>query len=199
METARRPRGAPCLDQNRSIPQQRPVGFEGECHQHDYGYFASAACGSIEVFAAQRLFYDVPVSATTVICTVVSIGLFGYGVAGFFRPVGVFSVEAVYWSTLPMVKTIQGLHWEDVKSSKPIRWFWWSFAGMSLWQVFPSYIFPWLNSISIPCIASMGAVGEKAATLTNLFGGSINNEGLGMFSISRLAICQLFLVKTRHN
>lgn len=30
----------------------------------------------------------------------------------------------------------------------------------------------------------MKATGATAATLTNIFGGSINNEGLGLFSIS---------------
>lgn len=30
----------------------------------------------------------------------------------------------------------------------------------------------------------MKATGSKAAVLTNLFGGSINNEGIGLFSLS---------------
>ncbi|KAK0610964.1 OPT oligopeptide transporter [Immersiella caudata] len=144
---------------------------------------ASAACGSVEVFAAQGLFYDAPPGYATVILSIISIGLFGYGVAGFVRPVGVFSVDAVYWSTLPTVKMLQGLHWESAKSST-MRCFWYGFGGMATWQVFPSYIFPMLNAISVPCIASQGATGEKGALLTNLFGGSLSNEGLGWFSIS---------------
>lgn len=143
---------------------------------------ASSACGSIQVMAAQTLFHDVPLNYTTVILSVISIGLFGYGVAGFVRPIGVWSVDAVYWSTLPTVKTLQGLHWG--KKSDPMRCFWYSFAVMAVWQFFPSYIFPMLNAISIPCIAAMRATGEKAAILTNIFGGSLNNEGLGWFSIS---------------
>jgi len=86
--------------------------------------------------------------------------------------------------TLPTVKTLQGLHWENVKNSKPLRWFWYSFVGMFFYEFFPAYIFPWLNAISIPCLASMHAEGSQAKVLTNLFGGSINNEGLGLFSIS---------------
>lgn len=30
----------------------------------------------------------------------------------------------------------------------------------------------------------MGATGATAATLTNLFGGATNNEGLGLFSLT---------------
>lgn len=145
---------------------------------------ASNAAASIQVFAAQDLFYGLPLSATTVILSVISIGLFGYGICGVMRPICVWHVDAVYWSTLPTVKTLQGLHWQEIRNSKPLRFFWYSFAGMFAYEFFPAYIFPWLNSVSIPCLASMHATGEKAKVLTNLFGGALNNEGLGLFSIS---------------
>jgi hypothetical protein len=145
---------------------------------------ASNATASITVFAAQDLFYDLPLSATTVILTVISIGLFGYGVAGILRPIAVWHVEAVYWSSLPMVKTLQGLHWQTVKDSKPIRFFWYAFSSMFAYEWFPAYIWPWLNAVSIPCMASMKATGSTASVLTNVFGGSLNNEGLGLFSLS---------------
>lgn len=145
---------------------------------------ASNAAASVTVFAAQDLFYDLPISATTVILSTISIGLFGYGVCGVLRPIAVWHVDAVYWSSLPTVLTLQGLHWQDLKNSKPLRFFWYSFGGMAVYEFFPAYIFPWLNSVSIPCLAAMKTTGEKAAILTNLFGGSINNEGLGLFSLS---------------
>ncbi|KAM0460201.1 hypothetical protein ACHAPV_004990 [Trichoderma viride] len=131
-----------------------------------------------------NLFYNLPLSASTVILSTISIGLFGYGICGMLRPIAVWHVEAVYWSTLPTVKTLQGLHWQDLKGSKPLRFFWYSFVGMFFYEFFPAYIFPFLNSVSIPCLAAMRATGSKAAVLTNLFGGSLNNEGLGLFSLS---------------
>ncbi|KAI1841876.1 hypothetical protein JX266_011954 [Neoarthrinium moseri] len=145
---------------------------------------ASQAAPSIQVFAAQDLFYDLPLSATTVILSTISIGLFGYGLCGIIRPIVVWHVDAVYWSVLPTIKTLQGLHWQDVKNSKPLRFFWYSFIGMFAYEWLPAYIWPWLNSVSIPCLASMHATGDKAAVLTNIFGGSINNEGLGLFTVS---------------
>ncbi|KAM5377925.1 hypothetical protein ACJZ2D_004829 [Fusarium nematophilum] len=145
---------------------------------------ASNAAASIEVFAAQDLFYNLPLSATTVILSTISIGLFGYGICGVMRPITVWHVDAVYWSNLPTVKTLQGLHWQDLKDSKPLRYFWYSFTAMSAYEFFPAYIFPWLNSVSIPCLAAMKATGSKAATLTNVFGGATNNEGMGLFSLS---------------
>lgn len=70
------------------------------------------------------------------------------------RPITVWHIEAVYWSTLPTVKTLQGLHWQEVKNSKPLRFFWYAFSGMALYEIFPAYVFPWLNSVSIPVRSS---------------------------------------------
>ncbi|GAB7357564.1 hypothetical protein MBLNU459_g0075t2 [Dothideomycetes sp. NU459] len=145
---------------------------------------ASTVSQSSEIFAAQLLFYDIPLSATTIILATISIGLFGYGLCGLLRPIAVWHVDAVYWSTLPTVKVLQGLHWEEVKDSKPLRYFWYSFVAMFFYEFFPAYMFPWLNSVSIPCLAAMRATGNKAAILTNIFGGSLNNEGLGIFNFS---------------
>ncbi|KAF1927512.1 OPT superfamily oligopeptide transporter [Didymella exigua CBS 183.55] len=145
---------------------------------------ASIAAPSSQVFAAQDIFYDLPLNPVTVIFSTISIGLFGYGICGIMRPICVWHVDAVYWSSLPTVKVIQGLHWQSVKDSKPMRWFWIAFSCMFAYEFFPAYIFPWLNSVSIPCLAAMHATGSKAATLTNIFGGASNNEGLGLFTLS---------------
>ncbi|KAJ6017650.1 OPT oligopeptide transporter [Penicillium sp. IBT 35674x] len=145
---------------------------------------ASNAAASSEVFAAQELFYNMSLSPATVILSTISIGLFGYGICGLMRPIAVWHVDAVYWSTLPTVKVLQGLHWQEIKNSKPLRYFWYAFTGMSLYEIFPAYIFVWLNSVSIPCLAAMKATGDKAAVLTNIFGGASNNEGLGLFTFS---------------
>ncbi|KXS17440.1 hypothetical protein M427DRAFT_30558 [Gonapodya prolifera JEL478] len=72
---------------------------------------ASNSVASVVVFSAQNLFYDLPLSATTV------------------------HVEAVYWGTLPTVKTLQGLRWEQRKNSKPLCWFWYSFVAMFIYQM----------------------------------------------------------------
>ncbi|CZT49190.1 related to peptide transporter [Rhynchosporium secalis] len=145
---------------------------------------ASNAAPTMQVFAAQDIFYDMKLNAATVVLSTLSIGLFGYGVAGLLRSTCVWHVEAVFWGTLPTVKTLQGLHWQEIKSNKPIRYFWYAFSSMFAYEFFPAYIFPWLNSVSIPCLAAMKATGSKGDLLRNLFGGSNNNEGLGLFSLS---------------
>lgn len=91
---------------------------------------ASQASVIIQVFTAQDLFYDMPLSAVTVILAIISVALFGYGICGIMRPIAVWHVDAVYWSTLPTVKTLQALHWQDIHENKPIRYFWYAFGSM---------------------------------------------------------------------
>ncbi|KAK2050885.1 hypothetical protein LY76DRAFT_529583, partial [Colletotrichum caudatum] len=147
---------------------------------------ASNAAASIQVFTAQDLFYDLPLSATTVILSVISIRLFDYSICGVIRPIAVWHVDAVYWSTLPNVKTLQGLHWQHLKNSKPLQWFWYSFIGMFFQlRVLSCIHFPLVKLGFIPLSSCNKAIGSKATVLTiNLFRGSINNEGLGLFTLS---------------
>jgi hypothetical protein len=51
---------------------------------------ASQAAVSIQVFAAQDLFYGMALNPVTVILSVISIGLFGYGICGVMRPIAVW-------------------------------------------------------------------------------------------------------------
>lgn len=146
---------------------------------------ASNGAASIQVFTTQNLYYpDNPLSPMIVILSTLSIGLFGYGLTGLFRPITVDNAEAVYWSQLPLLSLLQNLHWSDLRTSKRLRWFWYAFGFMTIYQTIPGYMFPWLNSVSIPCLAAMHATGAKAEILTNIFGGALNNEGLGIFNFS---------------
>lgn len=74
---------------------------------------ASNGAHSSDVFGTQKLFYpDIPVTTTTAVLSVLSIGLFGYGLAGIFRPIIVYPAEMVYWGTLPLVDLFQAFHWD---------------------------------------------------------------------------------------
>lgn len=79
--------------------------------EHSISVITATAAGYVTddtaVFAAQKLFYDLPLSAPTVILGIISIGLFGCGLCGFMRFFAVWDVEAVYWGSLPVVKTLQ--------------------------------------------------------------------------------------------
>jgi hypothetical protein len=55
---------------------------------------------------------------------------------------------------------------------------------MFIYEIFPSYICPILNGLSIFCLASRHASPAVQDVLTNVFGGASANEGLGLFSMS---------------
>ena len=55
---------------------------------------------------------------------------------------------------------------------------------MFIYELFPAYIFPLLNSVSIFCLASQKAKPSTRDVFTNIFGGGNANEGLGLLNFS---------------
>lgn len=55
---------------------------------------------------------------------------------------------------------------------------------MFFFEVIPSYIFPLLNGVNIFCLATQHVSPGAQNVITNLFGGTDGNEGLGFLSIS---------------
>lgn len=49
------------------------------------------------------------------------------------------------------------LHYEKDKQSHRIKMFCYLFGGTLAWEPIVAYICPWLNGVSIPCMASMHA------------------------------------------
>ena len=89
----------------------------------------------------------------------------------------------VYWANLPTVSTFQALHYSGEQNHKRVKLFWIAFTIMFVYEIFPSYIFPLLNGFSIICLATQKAPSGAVDVITNLFGGSDGNEGLGFLSL----------------
>jgi hypothetical protein len=54
---------------------------------------------------------------------------------------------------------------------------------MFCYEVIPSYMFPLLNGVNVFCLASQRAAASVQNVFTNVFGGAMSNEGLGLLSI----------------
>ncbi|PIL26670.1 transporter [Ganoderma sinense ZZ0214-1] len=147
---------------------------------------STAAYGSTAVmnFAVQRLYYDTNVKAVTAVLATFSTATFGYGLVGLLRPLTVYPSEMVYWANLPTVAIFQSLHFDSATNHKRLKVFWSAFTGMFVWEVFPAYIFPLLNGINIICLSTQHVPSATQDVITNLFGGTDGNEGLGFGSIS---------------
>ncbi|CAO1612567.1 unnamed protein product [Parajaminaea phylloscopi] len=138
----------------------------------------------IEIFAVERLYYNKSVSPMTAVLGTFSMTICGFVVAGLLRPLIVYPAEMVYWTTLPQVSLFQNLHFKMQDNREHVRKFSKWFTLAALWEVFPSYIVPWFNGLSIFCLASMGAPNETREIFTRLFGGASSNEGLGVLNFS---------------
>ena len=55
---------------------------------------------------------------------------------------------------------------------------------MFIYEIIPAYIFPILSGFNIVCLTTQKASQRTVNVITNLFGGSNGNEGLGLLSLS---------------
>jgi hypothetical protein len=76
------------------------------------------------------------------------------------------------------------LHFDTAANWKRVKLFWSVFFGMFVYEIIPSYIFPLLNGFNVVCLATQRAPRGAVDVITNLFGGSDGNEGLGLLSLS---------------
>ncbi|KAF3810845.1 Oligopeptide transporter 5 [Colletotrichum gloeosporioides] len=139
----------------------------------------------VQVFGAERLFYNRSTDAATAILTVFSASIFGYGLVGLLRSILVHPSEMVWWQCLPMISIYQTLHRDPKGNNRErLRMFGFTSIGMFIWEPIASYIWPWLNGISIPCLASMNAAPPTRKILMTIFGGISSNEGQGILNFS---------------
>ncbi|WWC59398.1 uncharacterized protein I303_101953 [Kwoniella dejecticola CBS 10117] len=140
---------------------------------------------AVQVFAAEKLYYTTHSSRAVAILTVFSASILGYGIVGLMRSIIIHPSQMVWWKSLPMVSIYQTLHRDTQGMNKRrVKMFAWTSISAFIWEPFASYIFPWLNGISIPCLASMHAPARPRTIVKNIFGGANSNEGQGILSLS---------------
>ncbi|CDS00270.1 hypothetical protein, partial [Sporisorium scitamineum] len=136
-----------------------------------------------EALAAQQLFYGGYPSKAAGIFLVCSSQLLGFTVAGLLRNVVVRPVRMLWPSNLPLTSLLDAFHRSKGPNAKTVikkkmKLFWIVAAIMFVWEVFPEYIIPVLEGVSVFCLAH-----QDSQVFTNLFGGASGNEGLGFLSI----------------
>ncbi|KAI4736201.1 OPT superfamily oligopeptide transporter [Aureobasidium sp. EXF-12298] len=132
---------------------------------------------STEVLAAQELWYGGYPSKAGGVFVTLSSQLVGYGIAGLLREVLVYPTAMLWPINLPVTTLLESLHKDKVVAKQKIKIFYIIFAVIFVWEVFPEYLFPVLEGVSIFCLAD-----QSNLVFTNLFGGASGNEGLGFLS-----------------
>ena len=138
---------------------------------------ASTCALGTEVLAVQRLYYSTSPNAGASIFLLFSSQLLGYGIAGLMRRTLVYPTKMLYPINLPLNTLLETLHRNKKETSRRLKLFYWVFAALFVWEVFPEYIMPVLTGVSVFCLAQ-----RNSLVFTNLFGGSNGNEGLGFLS-----------------
>lgn len=139
----------------------------------------------VEIYAIESLYYNKTVSPLMAVLGTFSITTCGFVMAGLLRPITVYPSEMVYWTTLPQVTLYQNLHFKMQENRDRIKKITSLLTISAIWEVFPAYIMPWLNGLSIFCLASLGDKNaSRRAVFTNVFGGASSNEGMGILNLS---------------
>ncbi|OJA20503.1 hypothetical protein AZE42_11975 [Rhizopogon vesiculosus] len=159
---------------------------------------ASAAANSAlgtEVLAVQRLYYNMTPNPGASILLLFSSQLLGqelplshvahahvtlrYGIGGMMRSILLYPSKMLYPGVLPLLSMFDALYEGGMAARKKLKVFYIVFAIIFIWELLPEWIFPLLTGFSIACLSAPNNV-----VVSQVFGGSNGNEGLGFLSIS---------------
>ncbi|KAI0306821.1 OPT oligopeptide transporter protein-domain-containing protein [Multifurca ochricompacta] len=140
---------------------------------------ASAAANSAlgtEVLAVQRLFYNITPNHIASIFLLFSSQLLGFAIL-------LYPSKMLYPGVLPLVSMFDAFYTEGSSrrygsNKKRLMVFYIAFLGISIWELFPEWIFPLLTGLSVFCLSN-----PTSPDFTRVFGGSNGNEGLGLLSL----------------
>lgn len=141
-------------------------------------YTASGSATAIQVISVQDLYYNNEVNPGIAIFTLLASQLVGYAFAGLLQEALVYPSIAYWPTTIVPANMFQALHFDGGLGSKRTRMFWGLFAAVFCWEIIPQWIFPLLTGVTIFCL-----IDHSHHPIRNLFGGSNNNEGMGLFAV----------------
>ncbi|WAQ83476.1 hypothetical protein PtA15_3A847 [Puccinia triticina] len=140
---------------------------------------ASVGAYAIELLAAQELFFDQVTTFGMSFGILLSSQLIGYGWAGLLQPILVYPTHVFYPEILPSVSLFYSLCGDGRVAKDQIKFFKRAFLAMGIYEIFPAYIAPAFQAISVFCLTL-----PRNQLITNIFGGAQPFEGLGFLSIS---------------
>jgi len=137
----------------------------------------AAGTHSVEMLASQDLFFNRQLSPLIGIITLLSSQFVGYGWAGLLLPLLVYPSKTIFPSVLPSVTLFNSFCQYTPDVEEKVRFFTKAFCWTTLYEIIPSYIAPALQAISPWCLTL-----PQDLAITNIFGGSLVAEGMGLFA-----------------
>ncbi|EGF98335.1 uncharacterized protein MELLADRAFT_118560 [Melampsora larici-populina 98AG31] len=149
---------------------------------------ASAGAFSVEMIGARALLFDEKPQMLYSLMVMFSSQMIGYGWAGkvvllkivrLLCPLLVFPENVAFPSVLPSVALFHSMYKASDLRKKQVSFFKNALLGISIYEIFPTYIAPSLQAISPWCLAL-----PSVPAVSQLFGGSQVGQGLGFLSLS---------------
>ncbi|KAA1120517.1 hypothetical protein PGTUg99_010612 [Puccinia graminis f. sp. tritici] len=140
---------------------------------------ASVATIPSEMISVYELYFGQVVNFSVALGVLVGSQLLAYGSAGLLQPFLVYPSRAVYPETLPCISLFSSLYKVGSQSDDQVKFFKKSFLAIGIYELFPTYISPAFQAISVFCLTL-----PKNQLVTNIFGGARPFEGVGLLNIS---------------
>ncbi|KAI8445089.1 putative oligopeptide transporter [Phakopsora pachyrhizi] len=140
---------------------------------------AGAGAFAIELLATEELYFDRVRNFWISLAILISSQLIGFGWAGLLQPILVYPEKVHYPDVLPSVALYYSMFSEGEEVKDQLRFFKRAFLWMGFYEIFPTYIAPAFQAISLFCLTL-----PKTKEITHIFGGAKPFEGLGFLNIS---------------
>ncbi|KAA1074238.1 hypothetical protein PGTUg99_031537, partial [Puccinia graminis f. sp. tritici] len=131
------------------------------------------------MLATEDLYFDQKSTPLRSMGILLSTSMVGYGWGYLIAPVLVHSSATIFPHILSSAALFYGVSGTGEYPKKQISLFHKVFAGISLYEIIPTYLMPALQGVSFPCL-----VLPASTLITSLFGGVAPFEGLGFFELS---------------
>lgn len=143
---------------------------------------ATAGAGgahSVEIIASLDVFFDRPMPAYLCVLTIMSSQFLGLAWAGVYSSFFIYPKSVVFPSVLPCVVLFHSLVKPSPDNQAQLSLFQKVFGVMTIYEAIPEWLAPALQAISPWCLTL-----PQLPVVTQIFGGSIAAEGLGLFAAS---------------
>ncbi|MBW0475763.1 hypothetical protein O181_015478 [Austropuccinia psidii MF-1] len=156
-----------------------PFGMKETVFSSIMATSASIGAFAVESLAVEELYFDRKTNIWIALAILLSSQMIGYGWAGLLQPLLIYPSQLIYPEILPSVALFHSLFSKSSEALDQLRFFKKAFLAMGVYEIFPTYICPAIQAISLFCLSL-----PKTLTVTHLFGGAEPLEGMGFLSIS---------------
>lgn len=90
---------------------------------------------AVDPLIVAKLFFNTHFTPGAVLCSIISLCIVGLGLVGLLAPAIIYPSEMVYWTQIPIIHSVQALHYSKDDNSRRLRMFWMFLGGAFTWEI----------------------------------------------------------------